>query len=352
MKVQPLLSAYQLIILSKFKKTVKRLCLYLKGIDFMKDYLLKNNRYISKKIILLSSMLLIGVLILSCRQNGDSDLDSDYEAQTKIYYLDSNQTSIVSMDYTPRESSTSGLIEELIWALGQNPKSSSMKKAKPDSILIQGYHLTKDGILTLDFNSEYMEFTGVEEILSRVTIVNTLSQVDGVDYIEFTINGQPIMLSNNKPLGLMEESDFIYNTNAENVYVTVYFSNEEGTALLPSNLKITYDGNIPIAELILNRILMGPLEDGMQLTVPKATELNSVTTKEGICYVDFNEEFLNKNPEMDAEIVVYSVVNSLVELSYINKVQFTINGAKIEDYNGLPFSGHFERKLELIDESS
>lgn len=318
----------------------------------MKDNLLKNNRYINKKLILLSTILLFCVLLLSCRRDGESDSNNDDEAQTKIYYLNASQTSIVSMDYTPIESSTTGLIEELIWAISQNPKSSSMKKAKPDSIVIQGYHLTKDGILTLDFNSEYIEFTGVEEILSRATIVNTLSQVDGVDYIEFTINGQPIMDSNNKPVGLMEESSFIYNTNAENVYVTVYFSNEEGTALVASNLKITYDGNIPIAELIINRILLGPLEEGMQLTVPKATELNSVTIKEGICYVDFNEEFLNKNPEIDSEVIIYSVVNSLVELSYINRVQFTINGAKIEDYSGVPFNAHFERKLELIDESS
>ncbi len=323
----------------------------MKGFDIMKDHLL-NNIYISRKRIFLCIMLLFCVSLLACRQDKNPDVNAEDEEQTKIYYLDASQTSIVSMDYTPKESSTSELIDELIWALDQNPKSSSMKKAKPDSIIIQGYHLTKDGRLTLDFNSEYIEFTGVEEILSRATIVNTLSQVDGVDYIEFTINDQPLMDYNDKPVGLMEESDFIYNTNAENVYVKVYFSNEEGTALVASNLKITYDGNISIAELIVNRILLGPLEEEMQLTVPKASKLNSITIKEGICYVDFNEEFLNKNPEIDSEVVIYSVVNSLVELSYINKVQFTINGAKIENYNGIPFDGQFERKLELIDESS
>ncbi len=323
----------------------------MKGFDIMKDHLL-NNIYISRKRIFLCIMLLFCVSLLACRQDKNPDANAEDEEQTKIYYLDASQTSIVSMDYTPKESSTSELIDELIWALDQNPKSSSMKKAKPDSIIIQGYHLTKDGRLTLDFNSEYIEFTGVEEILSRATIVNTLSQVDGVDYIEFTINDQPLMDYNDKPVGLMEESDFIYNTNAENVYVKVYFSNEEGTALVASNLKITYDGNISIAELIVNRILLGPLEEEMQLTVPKASKLNSITIKEGICYVDFNEEFLNKNPEIDSEVVIYSVVNSLVELSYINKVQFTINGAKIENYNGIPFDGQFERKLELIDESS
>ena len=39
-----------------------------------------------------------------------------------------------------------------------------------------------------------------------------------------------------------------------------------------------------IAELIVNRILLGPLEEEMQLTVPKASKLNSITIKEGICY--------------------------------------------------------------------
>ncbi len=324
----------------------------MKGFDIMKDHLLTNNIYKRKKTILLCIMLLFCISLLSCSQDNNSDSNANDEGQTKIYYLDANQTSIVSMDYTPVGTSTTELIEELIWALSQSPKSSSMKKAKPDSIIIQGYHLTKDGRLTLDFNSEYIEFTGVEEILSRATIVNTLSQVDEVDYIEFTINNQPLMDYNDKPVGLMEESDFIYNTNAENVYVTVYFSDEEGSSLVASNLKITYDGNIPIAELIVNRILLGPLEEGMQLTVPKASKLNSIIIKEGICYLDFNEEFLNKNPEIDSEVVIYSVVNSLVELSYINRVQFTINGAKIENYNGIPFDGQFERKLELIDESN
>ena len=156
----------------------------MKGFDIMKDHLL-NNIYISRKRIFLCIMLLFCVSLLACRQDKNPDANAEDEEQTKIYYLDASQTSIVSMDYTPKESSTSELIDELIWALDQNPKSSSMKKAKPDSIIIQGYHLTKDGRLTLDFNSEYIEFTGVEEILSRATIVNTLSQVDGVDYIEF-----------------------------------------------------------------------------------------------------------------------------------------------------------------------
>lgn len=305
----------------------------------------------NRKTIFIFMTLLLSICLMACRGNTKDKPNSDDQAAIKIFYLDTSQTSIVGMDYLPTSDNKNDLIKELIGVISQNPKSSSMKKAKPDSIVIQDYHLMEDGRLTLDFNSEYLNFTGVAEILSRATIVKTLSQIDGVDYVDFTINGQPLMDSFDKPVGLMKESDFINSIYAENVLVTIYFSNEEGTRLVPSNLRITYDGNITIAELIVNRLILGPIEEGMLSTMPKGTKINSITVKEGMCYVDFNEEFLNKNTDVDSELIIYSVVNSLVELSYVNRVQFTINGAMVEEYKGIPFSGPFERKLELLDES-
>lgn len=303
-----------------------------------------------KKFLLYLSFTLISTFFLvGCSQNqGDNPGDNLEAMEAKIYYLDTSETSIVGMDYLPKGDTIEELINEFIELLSENPESSSMKKGKPDSVLIQGYELTEDGRLTLEFNSEYNNMSGIVEILCRATIVKTLAQIEGVNYIEFTVGGQPLMDSTGKPIGFMEESNFIHSTNAENVYITVYFSNVEGNALLPSNLKITYDGNIPIVELILNRLISGPIEDNMLQTIPEGTKLINVTTKDNIAYVDFSEEFLNINPQIEGNVVIYSVVNSLIELSYINKVQFTINGAIVEDYNGIPLNNIFERKLELI----
>ncbi len=303
-----------------------------------------------KKLLFVKIIFLSILLLVSCKQDDISNLDND--SSTKIFYLDTAQTSIVGMDYNTKSKSTIGLIEEFIYALGESPNSSSMKKAKPDSVIVQSYNLNENGRLTLDFSPEYLDIEGVSEVLCRATIVKTLFQVEEVQYIDFTINGQPLMDSNDKPVGLMHADDIIHSTNAEDVYVTVYFSNLEGGALLPSNLRITYDGNTPIPELIINRLILGPVEPNMVQTVPADTVLNSVTTKEGICYVDFSKEFLDYSHEIMPEIVIYSIVNSLVELSYINSVQFTINGAIVEDYNGIVFNKPFERKLELIMETS
>lgn len=308
---------------------------------------------IYKNVIFMLVVILSFGFLISCSDDDSNGNPESYQKfQFQIYYLDATQTSIVSADYSPKEDAPEDLVKELMDMLSTNPESSSMKKAKPDTVVMQNYKLTENGRLILDFSPEYNELVGVMEVLCRATIVKTLSQIDGVDYIEFTVSGQPLMDSKGKPIGLMEKKSFINSTHAENVYVTVYFSNEDGTALIPSNLRITYDGNIPIVELIINRLILGPVEDNMMVTIPEKTILNSITTKEGICYVDFSGEFLNYNPNIKPEIVIYSIVNSLVELSYVSKVQFTINGTMIEDYNGISFNGSFERKLELIDESN
>lgn len=321
----------------------------MKGLVFM-PYFHHFKEKTIKNVLLFTTIFLSLLSLVSCKGGNQASLDDD--SIIKIFYLDTTQTSIVGMDYVPTSKSTSGLIEEFIYALDESPISLSMKKAKPDSVIIQSYNLNENGRLTLDFSPEYNDLEGVSEVLCRATIVKTLFQVDDVQYIDFTINGQPLMDSNDKPVGLIHEDDIIHSTNAEDVYVTIFFSKLDGNALIPSNLRITYDGNISIPELIINRIILGPVESNMIQTVSTDTVLNSVTVKEGICYVNFSEDFLDYNPEIMPEIVIYSIVNSLVELSYINSVQFTINGTVVEDYNGVIFNKPFERKLELIVETS
>jgi germination protein M len=65
--------------------------------------------------------------------------------------------------------------------------------------------------------------------------------------------------------------------------------------------------------------------------------------------VDFSEEFLEKRTNVSAEATIYSVVNTLVELSNINKVQFSINGEQVLLYNDtIDFGSAFERNLDLV----
>jgi len=87
----------------------------------------------------------------------------------------------------------------------------------------------------------------------------------------------------------------------------------------------------------------------MQPVIPKGTVLNKVTTRDGVCFVDFNEKFMEKRAGITAEVAIYSVVNSLTELSNVYKVQFLINGETKKTYQNLDFSQPFERNLEIVE---
>ena len=63
-----------------------------------------------------------------------------------------------------------------------------------------------------------------------------------------------------------------------------------------------------------------------------------------------NDSFQNQNAEVNEEIVLYSIVNSLTELPGVTKVQLSINGeTKGNIRYTYPLSKMYERNLELLD---
>jgi germination protein M len=301
---------------------------------------------------LLAVVLFIAVFMGACSQGGSKSENDKSEAdKTFIYYVDKNETKVEGVEYKSTATTKETQVEEYLDELNTDPGDVTLKRTIPENVTVEKYSFNEDNGLSVYFNSAYNTLTGFSEVLCRAGIVKTLCQIKDVEYVEFYINEQPLMVANEKPL--MKADDFIDDTSAENVFVNVYFANEKGKELVSSNLKITsYDGNIPIEKLIVETLLNGPIEDNMIKTIPEGTVLNKISVKDGICYVDFNDNFLNKIKGVKDEVIIYSVVNSLVELSTINKVQFMIDGEPKKFYReDIPFDGLFERNLDIVEGS-
>jgi germination protein M len=307
-----------------------------------------------KKLLMLTLLLTSLTLILSGCGGGKNNNQESRQAEYNIYYLDSKTSGIVSESYTPVGSTKEELVEELLNALKTEPKNVVYRRALPDTVTIREYEFSDDDGLIINFETNYNELTGIPEVLCRATIVKTLCQIPGVEYINFNVNGQPLIDSNNVKIGLMTAEDFIENTGAETQYkAMLYFGAAGGKTLIASEVKLYYTGNDSIEEMVINQLINGPTEIGMANTIPEGTTLLDVKTRERICYVDFNEKFLEAIPDISPETTIYSVVNSLVELPGINKVQFQINGALVETYQEkIPFNGFFERNLDVIEVGS
>ncbi len=324
----------------------------------MSNYDIKYKK-IKLNIVSLAIFLILAVMLGACSQKKEDNGDKkSEEPEYFIYYVDKNETKIVGESYKPVSATKEELVKEYFDALGNEPEDYSLKSVKPENLEIEDFKFNEDNGLSIYFNSAYNNLTDIFEVLCRACIVKTLCQIDGVDDVEFYIDGQPLIGLNDQPISFMNANDFIDDTSVENVYVTVYFSNKKGTALVGTNLKIPmYDGNMSIEKLILESLIAGPeaiknIDDNVKKTIPDGTELINAWTKDGICYVDFNEKFLDKIPGVKDEVVIYSIVNSLDELSTINKVQFTINGEVKKSYReDIAFDGLFERNLDLVEGS-
>lgn len=322
---------------------------------------MKNRKYeLKRNLLLFLCLLLILILSITACKNENKNKTETKESDFWIYYINYEETQVVREAYIPKHVETLDLIQEFLNQLDKNPKDLTYKKAKPDFVALKGYELKEDGQLTLDFDGNYNDLEGITEILCRTAIVKTLSQIEGVDYIEFYVNGHPLMDTNEKPISFMKGSDFIDNTGGhinynQDVTMTLFFANKKGNALVETRIKKIYDGTVPMEQLIIEQLIKGPSvikgaeNDSLYPTLPGDTKFLKVTTKDGVCYIDMNEIFLEKLPDITNEVAIYSVVNSLAELPTIDKVKFLINGEEQKTYKEtIPFDGYFERNLDII----
>lgn len=299
--------------------------------------------------------LLCGAFCAGCSNKKEQEYDGYY-----VFCPDANEMKVGYEKYTPKAEDSEKLVDEFLKQLKKEPKDISLKKAIPDDVRIDEYIFDEDGLLTLYFTSGYGKLNGVTEILRRAAIVKTLCQIDGVESIQFYVAGQPLTDSNLDAIGYMTADSFIDNTGGETTYkqkatLNMYFSDNTGRSLVKVPVDITYDATIPLEQLAIEQLINGPDSiDGMDQeniypTIPAGTQLNKISVKENICYVDFSTAFLKKRISVSAEATIYSVVDTLAELSDINKVQFSINGEQVLLYNDtIDFGSTFERNLDIV----
>lgn len=312
----------------------------------------------TKRTFLLSAILFLSFacfLFTGCSRGEKNEGDTGYA----IYCMDTNETKILSEYYTPVNDDTKPLIEELVARMSKEPEDISLKKVIPDNVNLEEYTIDENGILSLYWNSEYGNYTGVSEILRRASIVKTLCQIPEINSIAFYVAGQPLTDSNSDAIGFMTADMFIDNTGKEtytlDVNLTLYFSDSKGTSLVPLSVKTTYDASIPLEQLVLQKLMSDPNQisqdkgNGLLKTIPKGTKINKVSVKDNTCYLDLSEEFLKKRTDISDEVAIYSVVNTLAELPNINKVQFSIDGKQVLLYDDIVnFGEPFEVNLDII----
>lgn len=310
---------------------------------------MKNRIVIILNIILVISL---AVSFLGCKEE-----ESQIKADFYIYYVDEQGIKLNNEPYSLTETTTEKQIMELITKLEENGANQGDFSAIPDTVTVNGYNFT-DGMVVIDFADDYTFIDKQREVLCRAATVITLCQLEKVQYVAFTVNDEPYMADGVNIVGAMKASDFILDSDndANGILETdfiLYFANEEGNKLTQYDLKGAKYGNKTKELFVVEELIKGPKGKGYTATLSPNVVINSVVTANNICYVDFAENFLTEQSKVSNELVIYSIVNSLSELTGIHKVQISVDGESAINYHDdISLNDPFIRNLDLININS
>ncbi len=304
-------------------------------------------------------MLLLFLIISVCSCSGETATSetTTEERVMQIYYVNKNATKVVSDSYKPKNSGGEELLKELLEVLQTNPDNLEYRQVIPSEVRVVNSYIENKQVY-LVFDSAYSLLSRITEILSRAAIVRTLTQIEGVETVVFYINEQPLMDALNQPVGQMKASDFIDDLGGDiNDYqktvLTLYYTNEQGNKLMECKRELVYNNAVSMERLVMEQLIKGPTEDGMYPVLPSDTKLLTISTREGVCYVNLDASFLTGSVNTNEVVPVYAIVNSLVELPAVNKVQIAINGETTRRYRELvSLDTLFERNLDIIMEEN
>lgn len=255
------------------------------------------------------------------------------ETVLRLYFSDANGRYLVSKDVTltleNQESIPATIIERLI----DGPTESGQYAVIPEGTELLDIEVDDKGLCTVNFSSEFVFNKPTTELMERMTIfavVNALTELKTVNEVLFLTDGEPIgqyvYLDLSEPLVRDDNIMTVVRTDQGETDGTIYVKGPTGNlAAIPVGLAVGDDSMAP--ERLMIKLLQFTDSNGYDNPLPTGLAIQQIWLGQGICYVDFNSNFLQCAGDLEAETnAVHCVVETLTSLTGVEGVSISVNG--------------------------
>ena len=303
----------------------------------------------SKAALILSLILII---VLSFAAGGCSKKTNlDNFTNVNLYFANAEKNDLKA-ESRPIEniSDKTKYVESVLTELLKGPSDSSLERIIPEKTRLIDAKV-ENSLATVNLSKAYLSEDGTDNILARYSIANTLFEISGISEVKIFVDGVEIKNSSGEPIGTISKSNVVKNSEdltQKSISVTLYFADDDANLVTERRSAPIIDNSVE--KTIVTELLKGPESDKLNATIPQGTRLISVETKENVCFVNFSSEFVTKHSggSTGEALTVYSIVDSLTELKNVDKVQFLVEGNKIDVYKHLEFNEPFERDDSMV----
>ena len=268
-----------------------------------------------------------GQFLLSDSMKGNADQSFN------VYFADGDNRYLISETRYATLSENESQMAYVMRRLMEGPESSQLQPVIPEGtevLEISG----ADGLCTVNFSREFYDNRLDDTYGAYMTIygiTNTLTGLDGIDAVEFLVEGETVDFYGIFPLSqpVIKNTDCIgpVRMTSGEIDADLYVRCEATAGSFAFPCRVKQSISEPIDQAIVNKLLSYEPPKGFQNPVPYGTELLSISTSGNICYVDLSEKFIppedNQKTEQEA---VWALVMTLTALDNINYVALTIEG--------------------------
>ena len=268
-------------------------------------------------------ILLLALLLGGCRKQTSENTGLPLD----LYYpsLDPYGTGsfLVVRRYYPEE------LPDAVSLLREYLDSESPEEGRspiPEGWKFSSALLREDGTFEVYFTGKPAE--AMEETVAAACLTKTLCQLSGVLRLRLCPPGdrEPLVLSAN---------DFLtedLSMEPQKTEIVLYYPDSELRFLRRETRMVESMGPNETAKYVVEQLLQGTAIGEEHGCIPKGTQVMNVYVHNGICTVDLSSEFVDNMPEKlsVARLALYSLANSLTELSYIHTVDLQVEYAPLD----------------------
>ncbi len=301
--------------------------------------------------ILAAVLIVVIAVIIGAVNSGRNRITMN----TDLYFFNESETAISAEQHEIVYDADEDVVEAVVDALIKGPENSRQRRTLHRDVKLLAIDRSDPANIIVNFSREYITGDTTKDILATYSVVKSLCALDGIQSVKVIIEGDDIVAPDGTVIGYLTNEDINLPTDTnttETRNIKLYFT-QRGTNRLYGEMRtIRAADQQPIEQYIINELIKGPQAEGLSATLSSETTLIGVDTIGDVCFVNFGSNFAERNSgDQDKEILaVYSIVDSLTELDTINRVQFFIDGKKVDMFGTLNINSMFGRNQEMIAE--
>jgi len=260
------------------------------------------------------------------------------EVSTVVYYQDNYGYLVPVMCSVPYEDGIAKATLGMMVKSGPNDMQAArlgLRTVIPENVSLELDIADGNARIDIKYDGKLEFVDAAHESNMIAAIVQTLTEFDTVETVEFLFNGQRVekLPYGTEVSGKFRRGDINLETeslptsaSADASALTLYFPGESASVVVPVTRMVYSDADIDTAVLEMTR---GPMSDALSEAIPEGCGLIGIKVENGVAKVNFTSEFMQIVNNIDGgRLALKALAVTCTQFEGVDSVEIYVEGEK------------------------